>query len=126
MTSPKIHPVRMQLSRAKGARLVSPNGLPIVSVARPSRWGNVWRVRKHGSTWSVYRPDSCIEYTFASRSTALTECLALFRADLLSGASDVSVGEVREFLAEKNLACWCKLGEPCHADTLLCVARGVY
>jgi hypothetical protein len=27
-------------------------------------------------------------------------------------------------LRGKNLACWCKLGEPCHADVLLELANG--
>jgi len=33
-------PVRLQRSRKKGARLVSPNGLPVVYVGRGSKWGN--------------------------------------------------------------------------------------
>lgn len=30
----------------------------------------------------------------------------------------------RGFLRGKNLACWCKLGDPCHADVLLELANG--
>lgn len=29
----------------------------------------------------------------------------------------------RETLRGKNLACWCKLGDPCHADVLLKIAN---
>lgn len=32
--------------------------------------------------------------------------------------------EIRRELRGKNLACWCKPGEPCHADVLLRVAAG--
>jgi hypothetical protein len=119
-------PVRLRISRSKGARLISPNGLPIVSVTRPSRWVNHWRLRRQASLWIVYRPDSCIEYTFQTHVTAIGECVALYRADLLAGTASVSVRDVLDSLANKNLACWCDLKFPCHADTLLCVARGLY
>ena len=32
--------------------------------------------------------------------------------------------QVRHFLKGKNLACWCALDKPCHADTLLQIANG--
>ncbi len=31
--------------------------------------------------------------------------------------------DIRNHLAGKNLACWCKPGEPCHADVLLKLAN---
>lgn len=34
------------------------------------------------------------------------------------------VAEIREHLAGHDLACWCKIGAPCHADVLLRVAAG--
>jgi len=34
------------------------------------------------------------------------------------------VALVRRDLAGRDLACWCPLGEPCHADVLLAVAAG--
>lgn len=34
--------------------------------------------------------------------------------------------EIEIHLAGKNLACWCKIGEPCHADWLLEVANGLH
>jgi len=43
------HPVRLQLSRQKGARLVSPNGLPIVIVDRRSKWGNPFHTHGDGN-----------------------------------------------------------------------------
>lgn len=39
-----IQPVRLQLSRKRGAKLVSPNGLPNVIVERRSKWGNWFEV----------------------------------------------------------------------------------
>ncbi len=35
-----------------------------------------------------------------------------------------SIAEIRAELAGKNLACWCPLDGPCHADTLLRIANG--
>lgn len=35
-----------------------------------------------------------------------------------------SVDEIRTELAGKNLACWCDLDMPCHADVLLTIANG--
>jgi hypothetical protein len=32
-------------------------------------------------------------------------------------------GHVREKLGGKDLACWCAIGEPCHADVLLVIAN---
>lgn len=32
---------------------------------------------------------------------------------------------IRSELAGRNLACWCPLGQPCHADLLLEIANGV-
>ncbi|MDG4798958.1 DUF4326 domain-containing protein [Micromonospora sp. WMMD980] len=35
----------------------------------------------------------------------------------------VSIADIRRDLAGKNLACWCPIGEPCHADVLLEIAN---
>lgn len=137
------HPVRLQLSRAKGSRLVSPNGLPVVSVARPGKWGNPLLVRILAKSnvnhrggvvitaprWYVSRAGVGLEHEACLLCTELDArklAVAKFRAELLAGALPISVGEVRAVLAGKNLACWCPLGAPCHADVLLCVARGIY
>jgi len=36
----------------------------------------------------------------------------------------VTAGDVRRELAGCDLACWCPLSEPCHADVLLGIANG--
>lgn len=38
-------------------------------------------------------------------------------------ARGVVVGDIVSNLRGKNLACWCKPGEPCHADVLLEIAN---
>ena len=88
-------PVRLQRSRQKGARLTSPNGLPVVCVSRPSKWANPFPVPEYG------RGDAVAKF-----------------AEYVTGRED----EIRADLGGKNLACWCKPGEACHADVLLALA----
>jgi len=102
-------PKRVQLSRRKGWKM-PPN---TVSVARPTRWGNPFRVGVHGDA---------------------AECVRKFEAHLLpyrhGGSmdsfllSDANMRAVQNDLRGLDLACWCKLDEPCHADLLLKVANG--
>lgn len=90
-------PKRIQLSRRKGWRM-PPN---TVSVARPGRWGNPYRVGVDGTA---------------------AECVAQFRAILVARPDPMDA--VRRDLRGKNLACWCRVGDPCHADVLIEVANG--
>jgi hypothetical protein len=92
-------PHRIRLSRAKGWR--KPENA--VVVARPTVWGNPYRAGE----------------TIASR----TEAVRRYEADLLAGRLRVTAGDARERLAGKDLACWCSLDGPCHADVLLAVAN---
>lgn len=120
-----IRPIRLQLSRKKGFDLQAisraANGLPAVNVARPSKWGNPWRV-------GMYR-----DYTAAD--TVRDFKLWLVRELRIRSAENVfgrppSTGAIQSALKGKNLACWCPLtlpdGSPCpcHADVLLEVANG--
>lgn len=123
-------PVRVQLSRAKGWRM-PPN---TVKVDRSTRFGNpVSCSRPHGCE---LKPCDCCE--------PFRCCVKVFREYVVSGIEgrpsytgslviglDASAGYPRRSklvagLAElrgKNLACWCKLGSPCHADVLLELAN---
>ena len=90
-------PQRIQLSRKKGWRLPANT----VNVARPSKWGNPFRVERYGRR----------------------EAARLYRNMLhASRLSD----DARRDLRGKDLACWCPFdGEPCHADALLEIANEV-
>lgn len=92
-------PVRFQLRRTRGWRI--PEGG--VSVARPGRWGNPFRV------------DSGLDSAGA---------VEMFRRDLAAGSLDITVEDVRRDLAGHHLGCWCRVGQPCHGDVLLVVAAG--
>ena len=109
-------PQRIQLRRTKGWR--KPENT--VVVARPSRWGNPYRL-------SEYEIDYSDEYGFDEtqrRGFAVSD----FRG-LVEGRWD-RLGDLRPYprddiasLRGKNLACWCPLDQPCHADVLLELAN---
>ena len=67
-----------------------------VYVGRPGRWGNRFEVGKDGTA---------------------AECVRLFEVDHEHDV--VYRAAVRRDLAGKDLACWCPLDAPCHADVLL-------
>lgn len=71
----------------------------VKNVGRPTKWGNPFKVKEHGRE----------------------ECLRLYRIfiteQIESGKLDISE------LRGKNLACYCKLEESCHADILLELAN---
>lgn len=108
-------PVRLQLSRRKGFRLQehsrATNGLDAVSVARPSRFGNPYQIGQCDPNF--------INVNRVMISNA--DLVAAFRQYILRclETSDDWLCKLRG----KNLACWCKLGECCHADVLLELAN---
>ncbi len=114
-------PVRLQLSRAKGFNLqaasATANGLLAVNVARPSRWGNPWTADQY---WDAGYSGSSI--------VAAQHCVDAYRAWLCgerhwAHAAPAAAVPDLSHLRGRNLACWCKLGDPCHADVLLELAN---
>lgn len=95
-------PVRLRLSRAPGFNLqalsLATNGLPAVNVARPSQFGNPFRVGAPDVPDAAAAVEKFRDYV---------------------GSSSTYRFYAEEVLRGKNLACWCKEGEPCHADVLL-------
>lgn len=89
-------PQRRQRSRRKGAHL--PPGTIVVT--RPTKWGNPHPL-----------------------SLGRAEAVRRYREDLLAGRLAISVADVARELRGRDLACYCPLDEPCHADVLLDVAN---
>lgn len=110
-------PVRLQLSRRKGFDLraisVATNGLPAVNVARPSKWGNPYKVEKAFESEGIRLPEVTAETAVALFRERWERALGQWQ----------STRETIEQLRGKNLACWCKPGAPCHADVLLDLAN---
>ena len=94
-------PIRIQLSRKKGFKL-PPN---TVVVSRPSKWGNPYKVAEFSGS--------------AERKVELA--VACFE-QMVATNRDFRILAKQE-LRGKNLACWCKPGQPCHADVLLKIAN---
>lgn len=113
MTKPK----RIQLSRRKGWR--KPEGA--IVVARPSRWGNPYRV---GNELVPARlgDNPSVRITGSLAVEAFRAHVAHFAAefgDYTHGGDGHDLSE----LAGHDLACWCPLDQPCHADVLLELAN---
>lgn len=100
-------PRRVQLSRSKGWRMPPKT----VKVDSSTRWGNPYKLYTDGYPMT---PLKAVE----SFSRLLAEKCGWVMRDQLTTAFDVQ----RE-LAGKNLACWCSLDKPCHADVLLRLAN---
>ena len=113
-------PVRLQLSREPRFNLqalsIKANGLACLRVDRATEWGNHHVITKEGPfSFAVDgRGD------FASRELAQARAVELHAADCAKIAP-----RIRAHLAGRNLACWCAIGTPCHADTLLRIANEV-
>lgn len=105
-----IRPVRLQLSRRRGFNLqrlsLETNGLPAVNVARPSKWGN----SVYAGMWKNY-----------TAAQAVRDFHKWITGDL--SVRTYGVPPPIDGLRGKNLACWCKPGEPCHATVLLELAN---
>lgn len=114
-------PVRLQLSRHKGFNLqalsVAFNGLQAVNVARPSLFGNPFLVHPDQTPGRKWGGGSFSVPTAADAVACFREMLSQpgERADAMRAAFPELLG--------KNVACWCKPGDPCHADVLLEVAN---
>lgn len=99
-----MSPKRIQRKRTKGWRM--PEGA--VYVGRPTRWGNPYPARN--------------PYAEASGPMSPDEAVTEFRAYMARMV--VLQRQARVDLAGKDLACWCPLDQPCHADVLLELANG--
>ena len=133
-------PHRVQLRRTKGWRM--PPGT--VSVARPTIWGNPARIVRTGmlplgdetdeepgvaslvGPWACLksRPDAPMSgWWFATRAEAVAKAVDWYRfvatEPFIKAPFRARIPELRG----KNLACWCPLDQPCHADVLLELAN---
>ena len=109
-----MKPHHIQLSRKKGFRL-PPN---TVIVARPSKWGNPYVVGVDGD--AIHCVAEYIRMLTGVPMVAWPKDPGRAEAALHFAPGDF---EAEEELRGKNLACWCPLDQPCHADVLLELAN---
>lgn len=119
-------PQRIQLRRTKGWRMPANT----VKVDRTTIYGNPFRIgddpSKHKLWWRVSE-DARNRFT-ADRwpwviHTA-EEAVDLFRGLANSDHNRETLAAIaRHDLEGRNLACWCPIDQPCHADVLLELAN---
>ena len=102
---------RVQLRRAKGWRMPENT----VKVDRSTLWGNPFLVGVDGTAAECVR----LYEVLLAIGPCLT-CKASTEAQLTARRHILK--HFRE-LRGRNLACWCRLGAPCHADVLLKLAN---
>ena len=141
-------PQRIQRKRTKGWRM--PEGA--VYVGRPTKWGNPFAVvpEPNHPSWagprfySVQTPDGelwspspsgqpifgkgAAESAHRHRASELAVELFSMAVDPAASSDDLRdyplIADMERELRGKDLACWCPLDQPCHADVLLDLANG--
>lgn len=88
-----------------------------VIVARPSKWGNPFVI---GLSYGASGPHGewHRSVTITDRETAVAEYRRAIERGHPAIPSDLTP------LRGHDLACWCPLDQPCHADVLLDIANG--
>lgn len=117
-----MKPSRIQRKRARGWRMPQNT----IYVGRPTRWGNPWRVDQPEHDHSV-SPLQDSKLSAASAVRLYREWIEVRdwqhkRNGRTHGREPYTL-LIRELLRGKNLACWCPLDQPCHADVLLEIAN---
>jgi hypothetical protein len=104
-------PQRIQRKRAKGWKMPENT----VYVGRSTKWGNPWRA-------ATPHINGKIEKTLYVKNQAAAA--QRYKEYILKWGVQLHIidAAIRE-LKGKNLACWCPLDKPCHADVLLQIAN---
>jgi hypothetical protein len=102
-------PKRIQRKRTKGWKW--PDGA--IYVGRPTIYGNPFKVGCNPPQFGTSLPCRCRN---AKEAVDAFRYYAKLKAKLFP--------EWIKPLRGHDLACWCKLGDPCHADVLLEIANG--
>ncbi len=114
-----MRPQRIQRKRTKGFNLQAVsralNGLECVSVVRPGKWGNPHRVGIDGTAEECVQKylQDLLPYTHRGPHNTMEDFLI----------SQANLEDIRLELRGKNLACFCPVGAPCHANELLRIAN---
>ncbi len=123
-------PKRIQRKRTKGWRLPENT----IVVTRPSRWGNPWRIVPVTDHHFPFADAADVTHIEGNRSAGRFERITrsphtgapywaaqMFRQHV--GETPGLLEQIRAELRGHDLACWCPLDQPCHADVLLEIAN---
>jgi hypothetical protein len=113
-----VNPHRVQLSRRKGWQMPENT----VKVSRPGVWGNPFVVTEK------MKPGATVGGAWSYVAVPTVEDAVACYAEMMATDSEPGhrAHELRKRLPElrgRNLACWCRLDQPCHADVLLELAN---
>lgn len=108
---------RIQRKRTKGWRM--PAGT--IYVGRPTKWGNPWK--PGGSPWPLVG-GGALGLSAPITARDAKHAVELYRRRLMAMLAKrfITAIELQE-LHGKDLACWCPLDQPCHADVLIEMAN---
>lgn len=125
-----MNPIRIQRKRVKGWK--KPEGC--INVSRPSKYSNPYKLSGDmiygyaGHRRTILNPWIFIEVVGAI--TANERLIKLFE-DWVNGSEEhdiitcpYTIEDIKRELKGRNLMCFCKEGEICHADVLLKIANG--
>jgi hypothetical protein len=135
-------PERIQRKRTKGWQMPPDT----IYVGRPGRWGNPFNFASSDNCWNALAL-GCRGDAKGRREASVKAFRSWiddprgrikemeFGVVMEGGGKKVEIGpraqagaapsheEIKEALRGKNLACWCALDQPCHADVLLEIAN---
>lgn len=113
------NPRRVQLSRAKGWRMPEKT----VSIARPGRWGNPFRVDVYGRNLAITLFERSVQGFWSPDGIPdrLIELAYLTHMELQEKRREYGMDPTD--LRGYDLACWCPAGRRCHGDVLLELAN---
>ena len=120
MDDPARKPVRVQLRRTKGWRM-PPN---TAKVDRSTKWGNPMSVGWMEQTVTFCGIDGLQARVFIDPDNAMAIYHLWMAGEELQWMPTPAERPDPAELRGKNLACWCPLDQPCHADVLLSLANG--
>lgn len=112
-----MKPKRVQRNRKADASMGD-----AVYVGRPTAWGNPWRIVGARGRWFVIDDNEQVcAGPFRAKRDAAAEAVDRYRKRMAH--NECRRDAARAKLAGRDLACWCPLDMPCHADVLLAVAN---
>ena len=119
-TTATNQPQRIQRQRTKGYRM-PPN---TVSVCHPGKWGNPFKsgdpVQNRVCVTTAVMSGAIGPEEYKNNAPITAEqAVKLYKYHLTQGGKYLPLEELRG----KNLACFCPLDRPCHADVLLELAK---
>ena len=119
-------PIRLRLSQAAGFDLQALsraiNGLRAVKVDRTTKWGNLWIVGPR--TCGCRSVGECTHDSFRCDNAAdAVEAYRDWATHWRQKPDGSGLYNALKELNGKNLACWCALDQPCHANVLLEIAN---